>query len=176
MLFALQHAGLQQAFDVARRDGPVGDAPRRRLDLDHRLQPEQPARAGPHDAQGTAVGRSRARDRRRDAVGPERYRLRVGGDEDPGHAQASDRTASNVAGSRPDTGVVVDEGRRPAGAEPEAEHGFQRDAAVRGRLVPVDAEPPLHMVRERDRADRLAGFGPAQFHHMPPGRRARKSW
>ncbi len=49
MIPAVEETGTEEAIDVGRLDRAVGDAPRWCLDLDHGLQPEQAARAGPHD-------------------------------------------------------------------------------------------------------------------------------
>ena len=70
---AAEQAGVEQARDIARPHRPVGDAALWRLDLDHRLEPEQAARAGAHD-RGRRGPRARGRmvQRRRDAVGAER--------------------------------------------------------------------------------------------------------
>ena len=53
----------EQAFGVCGRDRSVGDAARRRLDLDHRFEPVQPARAGAHDLDRDLLPRRRGADR-----------------------------------------------------------------------------------------------------------------
>ena len=48
-------AGFEQRGDILRHDRAIGDAPLRRLDLDHRLEPEHAARAVADDLDGGAA-------------------------------------------------------------------------------------------------------------------------
>src|SRR5262245_54538376 len=61
---------------------------------------------------------------------------------------------------------LVDHDRGRAGAVPKAVDRLEREAAVGGRLVEVDAEPLARMRLELARAHRLAGLGPAQVQRM----------
>ena len=47
---ASEHPALEETRDIVRAHRPVGDAALRRLDLDHRLQPQQATRAVAQDA------------------------------------------------------------------------------------------------------------------------------
>jgi hypothetical protein len=49
MRFAIEKAGIEQPFDVTGRHRTVGDALAARGNFDHRLEPEQAARAGAND-------------------------------------------------------------------------------------------------------------------------------
>ena len=60
-LGAVRQHGIEHACGISRRDRPKGDAPRRRRNLDQRLQPIEPARAGPHDLDIDIAGRTRPR-------------------------------------------------------------------------------------------------------------------
>ena len=61
MLASFEKAAVEQAFHVASAHVAVGDAAARRLHLDHRLEPQEPARSGAHDLDGrpTPCGFSR---------------------------------------------------------------------------------------------------------------------
>lgn len=75
---AAQESGVEQAGHILRSDRAVGDAALGRLDLDQRLQPEEPARAVARDAQvHLALGRL-GRDRRGDALGADSEGRRIG--------------------------------------------------------------------------------------------------
>ncbi len=63
--------------DVLDGHRTVGDAALRRLDLDHRLQPEQAARTVADDLDGLAAPRALVGQRGRDVVGADRERGRI---------------------------------------------------------------------------------------------------
>ena len=89
--------------DVARRHRAIGDAPRRRLDLDQRLQPVEPARAVAHDLDVGTAG-DRGGEGRSDLVRTDGERAGVARNVDAGHRSASATSASSrFSSSRPTT-------------------------------------------------------------------------
>ncbi len=82
MRAAGQEPAFEQACCVLRRDRPVADAARSRLDFNERLEPEEPARAGAHDHDLDPARLRFARERLGDAVRSDRQRRRVARKED----------------------------------------------------------------------------------------------
>ena len=68
--------------------------------------------------------------------------------------------------------VGIDQHRRTASAVAQAIHGFERDRAVFGRLMEIDAERLLRVRFECARSERLACLRAADAHDMATGRDA----
>ncbi len=100
---AVRDHGVEHGRHVALGERAERDAPLRRCDLDHRLQPIQAARAGPDDLDGNAAARSRLLESEGHLVGADRDRAGVAGHENPQiHRCASATSASmRASSSRP---------------------------------------------------------------------------
>ena len=75
--------GGKQALRVARRDRPVGDTARRRVNLDHRLEPVQPAGTVADDVDGDVAPRGRRANGGVDLIGADRQRCGINGYVEP---------------------------------------------------------------------------------------------
>src|SRR5262245_15468173 len=102
---ALQDAGIEQRFDVGDTNRSVTCAALPGLDLDQRLEPIHPARAGAHDLDIEPSFLERLAESLRYLLGPNAERTGIAGDEDAGaHVCASFTSASTFASSsRPKT-------------------------------------------------------------------------
>ena len=88
------------------------------------------------------------------------------------HRCASATSASMRAFVEPADHAAVEHRRRRGGAQAEAIDRLQRDALVGRRVAERDAELGFRARRQRIAAGGLAGFGAAQFQHMPARRLA----
>lgn len=98
MRFAIEKAGIEQPFDVTGRHRTAGDALAARGNFDHRLEPEQAARAGANDFAVDLATAERRNNRPIDIVRADRERGGVARNEDtrPRH----DRRARSMSVSR----------------------------------------------------------------------------
>ncbi len=84
-----------------------------------------------------------------------------------GATMASKRWAS----TRPTQFLVVDQHGRRAGAIAQAVHRFERDRAVAGGFVQIDAQRLARVLQQPAGTHRLAGLGNADANHMASRRR-----
>ena len=84
----------EKTRNVLRRHRPEGDAPARCLDLDHRLEPEQAARAGANHFDGNTEAPGLADDGGGDAIGANRAGGGIARNEDPRRHRPASRTRS----------------------------------------------------------------------------------
>ena len=107
MRAAVGQRGVEHTGGIVRRDRTIGDPPCRRRDLDHRLEPVEPARAGAHDLDVEMARGRRLPQRGRDLVRADREGAGVAGNEDAGRhrcacaSSASRRRSSSRPTSRP---------------------------------------------------------------------------
>jgi len=66
--------------------------------------------------------------------------------------------------------LTIDHHRRRQSAIAEAIDGFERHASIGGGLAEAGPEARLGMIAQSLAIHRLAGFSPADFHHMAAGR------
>ena len=170
-----QSAG-EQARHVLRRHRSEGDAAAGRLDLDHRLEPEQAARTGAHDLDRKSLPPGLVEHRRRDLVGADGAGGGIARHEDArGHRPTSRAISSIDCRGQPRHRLAVEQGRGRAGAEAQAIGRFDRDPAVGRRAAPVEPEAVEHLLRQRLAVHRLAGFGATKLQHVAAGRLCRES-
>ena len=154
-------------------DRPEGDAARRRLDLDHRLEPEQAARAGAHDLDrepAALAPRRRAPPRpcRRRRRGRRRRAGRRCAWSSADLAARSRR--SSAASSRADRLAVehaptARRRRGPGSRPPRRSRGRRASCSPQSR-----PKRSSTCARQRLAAHRLAGLGAAELQHVAAGR------
>ena len=147
-------------------------APAGHLELDHRLEPQQAARSVADELDFEAPARRFRRDRVRRCIGAHGAGGRIAGHVDLERAHRASgpqrlHQLIETLGRNPALQLLVDHQRGSQGAIAETIDRLERDRPVRTRSVKIDPEAPLGMSLERRGADRLAGLGAAQVHHVP---------
>ena len=141
MRFAIEKAGIEQPFDVTGRHRTVGDALAARGNFDHRLEPEQAARAGANDF-GVDLATAERRNNR----------------------PIDERVQAPLI--EPAEDLAVQHSRLRAGAEVKAEHRLERQPLVGGGFMPIDTKLFTRLHGKRIRAHRLTGLGATEFEDM----------
>ena len=126
--------------------GPKAMRPAGVCDLDHRLEPEQAARAGAHDLDRQPAALRFVEDRGRHLVGADGAGSGIAWHEDTrGHRSTCRAISSIDCGVSRAIGSPSSMRRRRAGAEAQTIGRFDGDPAVGRRVAPLEAEAIEHL-------------------------------
>ena len=172
MLAAFEHAGVEQAIDIAWLHRPIADVPLWPLDLDGWLEPIHAARAGTDDGDIKPARLCGLEQGARNFVGADAKRARIPRDEDArAHACASLSSASSfTSSSMPYTRSWSSSAAGELWQSPRQYTASSVTRASARGFAKLHAELLLGARRERIAARGLAGFGATELEHTAPRR------